>query len=73
MIFLLKNIYTHTTPFGEVKTIELKKDGMKIPLTNENRREYFDLMVQWYMEKSVEKQLRVSYITCYCTPSHYES
>jgi hypothetical protein len=48
-----------TTPFGETKTYDLKKDGGKIPLTNENRKEYVDSMVQWYLEKSIEKQMRV--------------
>jgi len=51
-------IVSYETMFGEMKTVELKKDGQKIPLTNDNRKEYVDLYVQWSLEKSIEKQFK---------------
>ncbi|KAG5681672.1 hypothetical protein PVAND_011086 [Polypedilum vanderplanki] len=47
--------------FGENKTIELKPNGSKIPVTNDNRKEYIDLYVDYIFNKSVEKQFRGFY------------
>eukprot|EP00494_Astrolonche_serrata_P004972 UN04987 len=42
--------------FGESKVEELKKDGAKIPVTKENRKEYVELYSKYLMEGSVKKQ-----------------
>lgn len=43
--------------YGVLKTDELKKDGSNIKVTNENKKEYIDLMIDYYSRKSVEKQI----------------
>ncbi len=40
------------------KTVELKKGGLDIPLTNANRKEYVDLYVDFILNKSIHKQYR---------------
>ncbi len=42
--------------FGEVKTFELKPGGANIPVTEENRREYVDLYVDFLLNESVRTQ-----------------
>ena len=42
--------------FGVKETRELKPDGASIALTNENRAEYVELYVDYYLNKSVERQ-----------------
>ncbi|EXJ86014.1 E3 ubiquitin-protein ligase hulA [Capronia coronata CBS 617.96] len=42
--------------FGETKTIDLKPDGRNIPVTNENKREYVELVTEWKIVKRVEEQ-----------------
>ena len=42
--------------FGELKSVELKEGGAETPVTAENRQEYVDLYVQWYLVRSVEHQ-----------------
>jgi len=56
--FLRTFTVSYETMFGETKTVELKKDGAKIPLTNENRKEYVDLYVAWELEISIAKQFK---------------
>ncbi|CAL8069596.1 unnamed protein product [Calicophoron daubneyi] len=41
---------------GEVKTHELKPGGTDIPVTEENKDEYLDLMVNWRFSRGVEEQ-----------------
>eukprot|EP00929_Paragymnodinium_shiwhaense_P022219 TRINITY_DN14246_c0_g1_i4.p1 TRINITY_DN14246_c0_g1~~TRINITY_DN14246_c0_g1_i4.p1 ORF type:complete len:4294 (+),score=1135.69 TRINITY_DN14246_c0_g1_i4:102-12983(+) len=43
--------------FGKVKTVELKPNGRSIPVTDENKREYVQLMCEHKMTKSVSKQI----------------
>lgn len=40
--------------FGEVRNIELKENGGDISVTKENRKEYVDLCVKYYLETSIE-------------------
>jgi len=47
-----------STVFGETKTIELKKGGAEIAVTNENRREYVDLYIHHAMTVSIAKQFK---------------
>lgn len=42
--------------FGHVFTCDLKPDGAKTLLTNENSAEFVDLYTQFVLSKSVEKQ-----------------
>ncbi|XP_049804341.1 probable E3 ubiquitin-protein ligase HERC4 isoform X1 [Schistocerca nitens] len=42
--------------YGEVKNLPLKADGSNIPVTQQNKREYVDLYVDFILNKSVEKQ-----------------
>ncbi|KAK5465012.1 hypothetical protein LTS15_001575 [Exophiala xenobiotica] len=42
--------------FGETKTIDLKPNGQNIPVTNENKREYVELVTEWKIVKRVEEQ-----------------
>ena len=44
--------------FGEMVTIELKPGGEHIDVTNENKREYVERMVEWRIVKRVEEQFR---------------
>ncbi|PLW30636.1 hypothetical protein PCASD_17778 [Puccinia coronata f. sp. avenae] len=44
--------------FGEVVTIDLRKDGRNIPVTEENKKEYIELITQWRIEKRVAEQFK---------------
>ena len=44
--------------FGEMVTVELKPGGEHIDVTNENKHEYVDCMVEWRIIKRVEEQFR---------------
>ncbi|KAF2809562.1 HECT-domain-containing protein [Mytilinidion resinicola] len=47
---------TEDERFGETVSIELKPGGEEIEVTNENKREYVDLITEWRIEKRVEEQ-----------------
>ncbi len=42
--------------FGEMVTIDLKPGGADIPVTEENKKEYVDLMVEHRISKRVNNQ-----------------
>ncbi|GAA5951943.1 hypothetical protein JCM8115_005285 [Rhodotorula mucilaginosa] len=42
--------------FGEVVTIDLKPGGRDIPVTNENKKEYVQLIVEWRIRGRVQDQ-----------------
>lgn len=44
--------------FGEIVTIDLKPDGRNLPVTNENKLEYVELVTQWKIQKRVEEQFK---------------
>ena len=44
--------------FGETVTIELKPGGEEIPVTNENKKEYVQLITEWRIQKRVEDQFK---------------
>ncbi|MBW0511161.1 hypothetical protein O181_050876 [Austropuccinia psidii MF-1] len=44
--------------FGEVVTIDLKEDGRNLPVTEENKKEYIELITQWRIEKRVADQFK---------------
>lgn len=44
--------------FGEVVTIDLKENGRNIPVTEENKKDYIELITQWRIEKRVADQFK---------------
>ena len=44
--------------FGEMVTVELKKDGEQIEVTDENKKEYVELMTEWRISRRVEEQFK---------------
>jgi hypothetical protein len=42
--------------FGEMVTIELKPGGADIPVTEENKKDYVDLIVEYRISKRVKEQ-----------------
>ncbi|ORX82300.1 HECT-domain-containing protein [Anaeromyces robustus] len=51
--------------FGVKRTIDLKPDGANIPVTEENKQEYIDLMIEHSINTGVEEQLNVLRIGLY--------
>ncbi|KAG0234674.1 hypothetical protein BGW42_006294 [Actinomortierella wolfii] len=49
---------TNDERFGEVVTIDLKENGRNIPVTEENKKEYVELMTEWRISKRVEEQFK---------------
>ena len=49
---------TEDERFGELVTVNLKEDGDKIPVTDENKAEYVQLITEWRIEKRIEEQLK---------------
>ncbi|KAH0613256.1 uncharacterized protein H6S33_009636 [Morchella sextelata] len=47
---------TEDSRFGETVTIDLKPGGSDIEVTNDNKREYVDLVTEWRIEKRVKEQ-----------------
>ncbi|EWC45753.1 putative E3 ubiquitin-protein ligase hulA [Drechslerella stenobrocha 248] len=47
---------TEDNRFGETVTIDLKPNGREIEVTNENKKEYIDLITEWRISKRVEEQ-----------------
>ncbi|CAG0902008.1 unnamed protein product [Darwinula stevensoni] len=45
------------TCFGETAQHELKPDGASIPVTNENKEEYIQLVIKWRFEKRIQEQM----------------
>jgi len=44
-----------TKMFDQVIVHELKENGSKIPVTNENRQEFVDLYVDWWLNKGISE------------------
>ncbi|OQO02992.1 putative E3 ubiquitin-protein ligase hulA [Cryoendolithus antarcticus] len=42
--------------FGEKVTVDLKPEGRDIEVTNENKKEYVELITEWRIQKRVEEQ-----------------
>ena len=42
--------------FGETKTFNLKANGADIEVTDENKKEYVDLMTEWRISRRIEEQ-----------------
>lgn len=46
---------------GETLTVPLKDDGEDIMVTEDNRREFVDLYVDYYLNNAIHKQVRTKY------------
>ncbi|KAI7898890.1 E3 ubiquitin-protein ligase RSP5 [Cokeromyces recurvatus] len=44
--------------FGEMVTVDLKENGRNIDVTEENKKEYVDLVTEWRISKRVEEQFK---------------
>lgn len=44
--------------FGEIVTVDLKPGGRDIPVTNENKHEYVELVTEWKIYRRVEEQFK---------------
>ncbi|KAF9194281.1 E3 ubiquitin-protein ligase pub1 [Haplosporangium sp. Z 767] len=49
---------TNDERFGEIVTIDLKENGQNIAVTEENKREYVELMTEWRITRRVEEQFK---------------
>ncbi|KAK9338234.1 hypothetical protein V1521DRAFT_416598 [Lipomyces starkeyi] len=49
---------TEDDRFGELVTVDLKPNGRNIPVSNENKREYVELITEWRISKRVEEQFK---------------
>ncbi len=58
--FMLK-FEVSVTEFDVVKAVPLKENGQNIDLTNENRKEYVNLYVDFLLNKSIYKQFKAFY------------
>ena len=52
--FFLKKVMIDN--FGHTTYVDLKEGGSEIPVTKENRQEYVDLYVSYYLNHSIAKQ-----------------
>jgi E3 ubiquitin-protein ligase NEDD4 len=44
--------------FGEMREVELKQNGKDIEVTNDNKKEYVELITEWKIYKCVEEQFK---------------
>ncbi|KAF8924818.1 NEDD4 E3 ubiquitin-protein ligase [Haplosporangium gracile] len=49
---------TNDERFGEIVTIDLKEGGQDIAVTEENKKEYVELMTEWRITRRVEEQFK---------------
>ncbi|KAF9169539.1 hypothetical protein BGX21_000225 [Mortierella sp. AD011] len=49
---------TNDERFGEIVTIDLKENGSEIAVTEENKKEYVELMTEWRISRRVEEQFK---------------
>ena len=50
-----RSFYIETEVFGQIKKHLLKENGENIPVTNENREEYVDLYVDWWLNVGIKR------------------
>ena len=57
--FLRTRVHTHKQEaFGQLSTHEFKANGDEIPVTDDNKEEYIDLMIRWRLDRGVAEQMR---------------
>lgn len=44
--------------FGETVTVDLKPGGRDVPVTNDNKKEYVQLLTEWRIQRRVEDQFK---------------
>ncbi|KAG0308263.1 E3 ubiquitin-protein ligase pub1, partial [Dissophora globulifera] len=49
---------TNDERFGEIVTIDLKEGGRDMEVTEDNKKEYVDLMTEWRITRRVEEQFK---------------
>lgn len=54
LFFTLSHYFLH---FVQLVEKELKPDGLDIPVMEDNKQEYIDLMVKWRMDRGVSQQM----------------
>lgn len=59
--FMMKFVISYSE-FDTVKMVELKENGSNIDLTNENRKEYVQLYIDFLLNKSIHEQFKAFYI-----------
>ncbi|CAO3673596.1 unnamed protein product [Umbelopsis vinacea] len=50
---------TDDDQFGEVVSVDLKENGSEIAVTEENKKEYVELVTEWRVSKRVQEQFKV--------------
>ena len=43
--------------FGQISSHELKQGSIDLPVTEDNKQEYIDLMLRWRLDRGVAKQM----------------
>merc|ERR1712157_294428 len=51
--------YEYKTCWDTMQTVELKEGGSNIPVTNENRKEYVELLTEYLMNGSIAESYRM--------------
>jgi ubiquitin-protein ligase E3 A len=51
-----RTFQAETEAYGKIFTHDLKENGGDIPVTNQNRREFVDLYVNWKLNQSIQTQ-----------------
>ena len=54
---LSQHVFNLQEAFGQLNAHELKPGGNDIPVTEDNKDEYIDLMVKWRLDRGVAKQM----------------
>lgn len=47
--------------YGMEEIVDLKENGRNVPVTNENKQEFVDLYVDWYLNRSIKEQFEPFY------------
>ena len=51
--------------YGMEETVDLVLNGRNLPVTNQNKQEFVDAYVDWFLNRSVEKQFTPFYTGFY--------
>lgn len=60
--FMLKFEVSYHEADDSVKTVPLKRNGQNIDLTNENRKEYVELYIDFLLNKQIYEQFKAFYL-----------
>lgn len=59
--FMMKFVVSYSE-FDSIKIVELKENGSNIDLTNDNRKEFVQLYIDFLLNKSIFEQFKAFYI-----------